>query len=155
MSFGWPVDNLLFNYKHFREFLENFFITQNIVYKSWKCSNVIFSMECFTADFLQFCNITSFSIWVAGWVLALSFESFQGVLEISWNPKSSVIQQFTRQLIHSPFGDNNLVPFPLWWTKIVLNYEKVYKYFCVSLICHVASQDHLIKRSSNFMSSSS
>ena len=27
------------------------------------------------------------------------------------------------------FGDNNLFPFHLWWTEIVLKCEKVYKYF--------------------------
>ena len=34
-----------------------------------------------------------------------------------------------RQLIHSLSGDNNLVPFHLWWRQIVLKSEKVYKCF--------------------------
>ena len=33
------------------------------------------------------------------------------------------------QRVHSPFDDNNLVPFHLWWTDIMLKCEKVYKYF--------------------------
>ena len=34
-----------------------------------------------------------------------------------------------RQLVHLLSGDNNLVPFHLWWRKILLKSEKVYKYF--------------------------
>ena len=33
------------------------------------------------------------------------------------------------QLVHSPFGDNNLVPFYFWWTEIVIKCGKAYKYF--------------------------
>ena len=31
--------------------------------------------------------------------------------------------------MHLLSGDNNLVPFHLWWRKIVLKSEMVYKYF--------------------------
>ena len=34
-----------------------------------------------------------------------------------------------RQLVHSPFGDNNLVLINLQWRKFVLKCENVYKYF--------------------------
>ena len=49
-------------------------------------------------------------------------------------------------------GDNNLVPFHLWLRKIVLESEKVYKYFvqdcrklCITFLCFAES---LIKRTS-------
>ena len=44
-----------------------------------------------------------------------------------------------RQLVRLLSGDNDLVPFHLWWRKIVLRSEKVYKYFvqdCSSLTNH-------------------
>ena len=40
------------------------------------------------------------------------------------------------QFVHSPSGDDNLVPFHLWWTEIVLKFEIVYKEFVNDcLIC--------------------
>ena len=49
----------------------------------------------------------------------------------------------TRELLHSPFGDNNLVPIHLWLREIVENCEKVFKYsvhdccqrFMMTLFC--------------------
>ena len=41
-----------------------------------------------------------------------------------------------RQLVQWLFGDNNLVPFHLWWRQILLKSEKVYGYFvqdCTSI----------------------
>ena len=39
-----------------------------------------------------------------------------------------------RQLVHSLYGDNNLVPFDLWWRQILLKSEKVWKCF-VKIVC--------------------
>ena len=42
-----------------------------------------------------------------------------------------------KQLEHSLSGDNNLVPFYLWWIKIALKREKDSKYFvqdCLAII---------------------
>ena len=42
-------------------------------------------------------------------------------------PKSKVVRQLVRQLVHSLSSDNNLVPFQLLWREIVLKSEKVSK----------------------------
>ena len=50
-----------------------------------KLSKIGFSMECFTADFLQFFlpKNVKISIWVDGWVLAIKPKHFRDFLEIS------------------------------------------------------------------------
>ena len=39
-----------------------------------------------------------------------------------------------RQLIHSSWGDNNLVPFHLWWRETRLKYKNTSKYFVGSYL---------------------
>ena len=43
-----------------------------------------------------------------------AFEGFSLNFLISENPKSKVVLQLTRQLVHLTFGDNNLGLFHLW-----------------------------------------
>ena len=58
---------------------------QKIGDKFTKLSKIGFSMECFTADFLQFFyqKPSKFGIWVDGWVLAIKPKPFRDFLEIS------------------------------------------------------------------------
>ena len=57
-------------------------------------------MECFTDDFSQFCS---------------TFSNFFPMIL-----SQKVVWQLVRRLVYSPFANNNLVPFHLWWTEIVL-----------------------------------
>ena len=66
---------------------------------------------------------SKFGFWVGGWVLAIKSKHSRNFLE------QLVIRQLVRQLLHSPCGDNNLVPFQLWWSQIALESEKVWKRF--------------------------
>ena len=98
-------------------------VGQNIVDKYIKLSKVGFSMECFTADFLQFLS-TTVKICLLGGRLDTchQFQALQGFSSnflISWEPKSWAVWQLVRQLVYSPFGDNDLVPFHFWWREIV------------------------------------
>ena len=72
--------------------------------KFTKLSKIGFSMVSFTADFLQF---------VAKKRQNLTFGSTAG-----YSPSNPIISdpksQIVRQLVHSLFGDNNLVWFHLW-----------------------------------------
>ena len=43
--------------------------------------------------------------------------------------KSYFVRQLVRQLLHLLSGDNNVVPFYLWWREILQKSEKVSKYF--------------------------
>ena len=64
-------------------------------------------------------------------------------LGISWNFVK--IWPLARQLVHSLSGDNNLVPFHLWWKKVVLKREKVSKYFvkdCRTIHCNKFGQSN-------------
>ena len=58
-----------------------------------------------------------------------------------------------RQLVHLLSCDNNLVPFHLWWRKIVWKSEKVYKYFVQGcrIIKVVLKVDFLNKMQLNFL----
>ena len=60
-------------------------LEQKIGGKFTKLCKIGFSMECFTADLLQFfCQKTSkFCFWVDGWVLAIKPKNFRDFLEIS------------------------------------------------------------------------
>ena len=53
--------------------------------KLMKLSKIGFSMQCFTADFLQFFTkkISKFGFWLDGWVLAIKSKNFEDFLEIS------------------------------------------------------------------------
>ena len=71
-------------------------------------------MECLTVDVSQLSYTTvKFTFLVAGWELKIS--SRHMILNL----------KLLGQLIYSPFGNNNLVPFHLWCSKIVLKREKV------------------------------
>ena len=86
-------------------------------------------MEYFTASLSQFSNKgVNTVLWVAGWVLAICSKHFRNFLEIAWFPKILiyVVWQLVRQLLYSPFGDNNLVLFHLWWTNVLFKRLKVY-----------------------------
>ena len=71
------------------EILENvsikYNIGQKVVDKFTKLSKKGFSMECFTADFLQFFfrKTSRFGFWVADWVLIIRSKHFRDFLEIS------------------------------------------------------------------------
>ena len=67
---------------------------------------MFFSMEYFKADFGDFlAQLSKFAFRMAGWVLTIKCRHFKDFQE-----KSEVIQQLVkqmmRQLIYSPFGDN-------------------------------------------------
>ena len=68
---------------------------------------------------------SKFGFWVDGWVLVIKYKYFRDFLSLFF----FLCRQLMRKLVHSLSGDNNLVPFHLWWRKIVLKSEKVYKYF--------------------------
>ena len=62
----------------------------------------------------------------------LQFHPFQGFpwkFLISKYPKFNVVWQLVRQLVHSLFDDDYLVPFHLQWREMVLIHEEVYKQF--------------------------
>ena len=94
--------------------------TYNLAQKAWdkftKLGKIGIFMKCFTADYLQFFTKKRQNLafgWTAGYLPS--------------NPSISGI--FLRQHVHSLSGDNNLVPFHLWWRQIVLKSAKVYKCF--------------------------
>ena len=61
-----------------------------------KLLKIGFSMECFKAEFLQFCS-TDFALEVVGWVLAIKFKHFRDFLEIFVLRSSiSVVQELVR-----------------------------------------------------------
>ena len=81
-------------------------IGQNVVDKFTKLSKMFFSMEYFKADFGDFlAQLSKFAFRMARWVLTIKCRHFKDFQE-----KSEVIQQLVkqlmRQLIYSPFGDN-------------------------------------------------
>ena len=77
---------------------------QNIVDKCTKLSKIGVSLDCFTADFSNFlAYLWKFGFF--GWGLAINSKLFRDFLEISLFP----VRQFVRQLVHSSFGNNNLV----------------------------------------------
>ena len=49
----------------------------------WNVSQLIFSMECFSADFCLFSNpnVKIYFFWVAVWVLAINYEIFKSFLK--------------------------------------------------------------------------
>ena len=73
-------------------------------------------------------------IWLLGGKLGTRHQ-VQAFQVFSWNflilqdPKSWVVRQLVRQLIHLLSADNNLVSFYLWWKEIVLKRKKIYKCF--------------------------
>ena len=59
----------------------------------------------------------------------LGQKSWRQIREVKQNRfYNGVVRQLVKQLVHSLFGDNNLVPFHFWWKEIVLKSE-VYKCF--------------------------
>ena len=87
--------------------MHHYNLGQNIIDKSTKLSNIGFSVECFTADFLQFCSTTVKTFLLGGRVS--TFPSNLSILGISYVLGCSA----TRQVI-SLFGDNNIVAFALY-----------------------------------------
>lgn len=55
-------------------------------------------------------------------------DSLEISLIFSNHLRSYFLRQFVKQLVYWPFGDNNLCPFHLRWTEIVLKCEREYKY---------------------------
>ena len=80
---------------------------------------------------LIFCEflpkISKFGFCAASWVLAIRSKHFRDFLEISYFLK--IVWHLVRQLMHSLFGDNNMLSFYLWWRQISLKREKIYKLF--------------------------
>ena len=122
---------------------------QGVVDKLTKLSKIDFSVECFTAYFFSifYRKASKFDIWRGEWELAIKSKYSRIFLEIFyffflvWAQKpaqrrtcssSIVVLLLFRQLVLSLSDDNNLVPFHLWWTEIVLKIEKVYKCFAQS-----------------------
>ena len=110
--------------------------------KFTKLSKIGFSMECFTADFLQFLNKKHQNLaygWTAGY--SPSSPSISGIF-------LKIPRQLVRQLVHSLSGDNNLVPLHLWWRQILLKSEKVSKCFVQNcmIICSSSHQRCSIKK---------
>ena len=122
---------------------------QGVVDKLTKLSKIDFSVECFTAYFFFDFLPKNVKVWhLEGWVgTRHQIQVFQ---DFSWNflffflvwaqkpaqrrtcSSSIVVLLLFRQLVLSLSDDNNLVPFHLWWTEIVLKIEKVYKCFAQS-----------------------
>ena len=46
-----------------------------------------------------------------------------------WDPKSWVVPQLVRQLVHTMFITNNHASFHLWWKENLVKYQKVSKYY--------------------------
>ena len=77
---------------------------QGVGDKLTKLSKIGFSMECFTADFLQFFNKKRQNLafgWMAGY--SESNPSISGIFLKS--PKSKVARQLVRQLVHLLSGE--------------------------------------------------
>ena len=89
------------------------------------------SMECFKVNFLRFFFTKKHQNLALGWRVGYSPSnpSMSGIFLKFLNLKSKVVKQLVRQLVYSLFGDNNLVPFHLWWRETVLKREKGYKCF--------------------------
>ena len=115
------------------------------IFDKRKLSIIGFSMECFTADFSKFSR-TTFKICFFGCLLSISHQ-LQVFQEFFWNflissdsktffffcghfarPTSKIQWVCSSATVSFTFGDNNLVPFHLWWKGFVLKCEKVYKY---------------------------
>ena len=81
----------------------------------------MFSLFCFTADFLLFCSTTvKISLLGVRPSVFLLIPSISGVsLKFLKDSKSYLFRQLVKQLVHSPFSEYNLVSFHFWWTEIV------------------------------------
>ena len=80
----------------------------------------MFSLFCFTADFLLFCSTTvKISLLGVRPSVFLLIPSISGIsLKFLKDSKSYVFRQLVKQLVYSPFGEYNLVSFHFWWTEI-------------------------------------
>ena len=93
-------------------------LEQKVGDKFTKVSKTDFSMECFTADFMQ-CFISKYvKIWLSGGRLGTRHQAqtVQGFLKIFCFPKILSLKSFGNSCgnSYSFSGDNNLVPFHLW-----------------------------------------
>ena len=81
----------------------------------------MFSLFCFTADFLLFCSTTvKISLLGVRPSVFLLIPSISGIsLKFLKDSKSYVFRQLVKQLVYSPLGEYNLVSFHFWWTEIV------------------------------------
>ena len=85
---------------------------RNILNEFTNSSKTGFSLERFTAGFLQFTSATVKN-WLLGGPLGTChlFQAFQGFslnFLISEDPLSYIVRQLARQFVNSPFGDNIL-----------------------------------------------
>ena len=91
---------------------------QKVGDKFTKLGKIGFSMEYFTADFLQFFNKKRQNLtfgWTAGYSPLNPYISriFLKLPNLKLS-ESQFVRQLVRQLLHSLSGDNNLVSFHLW-----------------------------------------
>ena len=63
----------------------------------------------FFCDFLA--QMPKFAFRVVGCVFVIKSKHFRDFPDISLDPKSEVVWQLVRQLLHPLSGDNNVVPF--------------------------------------------
>ena len=89
----------------------------------------------------EYCSASIGITFIANFVLDAKVQN-RDSLEISLI-FSNQLRQLVKQLVYWPFGDNNLFPFHLWWTEIVIKCEKECKYvfhYCrYSMIVSVTS----------------
>ena len=85
-------------------------------------------MEYFTTDFLRF---SSTNVKICRPRFAIKSKHFGDFLEISHFLKivTIVVRQLMKQLVHWFSRNKNLLPFCMWWRKIMLKRPKVYKSF--------------------------
>ena len=92
-----------------------------IVDKCKKLRKIVFSMECFTADFLPFSSTRVKICLLAcppGYSIFLEFSNFLSSLALTRSTTCT-----------STSVGNNLVPFHLWRRETEIKHEKVYKCF--------------------------
>ena len=91
-------------------------------------------MECFKAEFLQFCS-TEFALQVVGQVPAIKFKHFRDFLKIFMLRSSiSVVHHLVRQAVHS--SHQIIIQFPVsCGEKLLLKREKSYKSFAQDCVC--------------------
>lgn len=92
------------------------------------------SIECFTADFSQFCGATV-KICSFGGRLSIchQFQAFQR-FNVHQALKGKSLDNSWQQ-VYSLFDENNLVPFHLRWKEIVLKCDRVRKYSVQDCSC--------------------
>ena len=90
---------------------------QKVVDKFMKLSKIGFLWNILQLIFCDFLS-KNFKIWLLSSRLSTRHQI-----------QAKFVRRLVRQLVHSLFGDNDLVPFHIWWKEIVLKREKVWKCF--------------------------